>query len=64
MLTFYCSTMKIDRHTKSKMEDRSITFTLEPNNIIKKTKIKKKNEINLMIQINAIFITLNKILGF
>lgn len=41
MLTFYCSTMRIDRHTKSKMEDRSITIILEPNNT-KKMKKKKK----------------------
>lgn len=47
MLTFYCSTMRIDRHTKSKMEDRSITIILEPNNT-KKMKKKKINNNNTL----------------
>jgi len=48
--------MRIDRHKKSKMEDRSITIILEPNNI---KMMKKNNNNTLMIHNNVVIHTLN-----
>lgn len=53
MLIFYCSTMRIDRHTKSKMEDRSITILYLSQIILKRRK--KNNNHNYKTIVIIIF---------
>lgn len=57
MLIFYCSTMRIDRHTKSKMEDRSITILYLSQIILKRQKKKKLYNYNntLIIRNDVMF---------